>query len=90
VNATYKAGVLPCSKNPPPPVGWKYWKGRVPKGGTALAVSIRDDQVTYPMGSFVQTHLDGKLVAARVERHPQQGSTGKKGGFRGVNLMARV
>jgi hypothetical protein len=41
------------------------------------------------MGSFVQTWLDGELVAARVEWHDFQGATGKRGCFRGVNLMQR-
>lgn len=90
VNSTHKAGVLPCPKNPPPPTGWKYWRAKVPEAGTALAVSVRDDQGTYPMGSFVQTRLQGKLIAARVEWHTEQARSGKKGCFRGVNLMAPV
>lgn len=47
------------------------------------------DSAQYPIGSFVQEGLDGELVAARVEWHDFQGATGKRGCFRGVNLMQR-
>jgi hypothetical protein len=42
------------------------------------------------MGSFVQKRIGDKLVAARVEWHTVQGATGKRGCFRGVNLMKLV
>ncbi len=77
----------PCPTNPAPPVGWKYWKGAVPKGGTELATRVLRQRAKYPMGSFVQARLGEKVVGARVEWHTVQGATGKKGCFRGVNLM---
>ncbi len=90
VDGTHAIGVLPCPNNPPPPDGWRYWKGTIPNGGGALASSILDDPEKYPMGTFVQTRLNGMLVGARVEWHTLQGATGKTGCFRGVNLMRAV
>ncbi len=80
----------PCPANPPPPVGWKYWAGALPDGGTDLAVRMRDDRATFPIGSFAQTWLGGQVVGARVEWHTKLGASGKTGCFRGVNLMRRA
>lgn len=80
---------LPCPPNPAPPTGWKYWKKSLRPSLVDLATRMLHDNVTYPMGTFVQTWLDGELVAARVEWHDVQGATGKHGCFRGVNLMQR-
>ncbi len=90
VDTEHRAGVLPCPNNPPPPVGWEYWKGPIPNGGASFAGVILRDSQTFPMGAFVQTHLDGMLVGARVEWHNLQGATGLHGCFRGVNLMRTV
>jgi len=87
VDSTHVVGTLPCPKNPPPPEGWAYWSGALPKGGGALATEILRDAERYPMGAFVQALLAGQLVGARVEWHDLQGATGKRGCFRGVNLM---
>lgn len=78
----------PCPSNPPAPVGWTYWSGTLPKGGAELAVQMRDDRENHPLGSFVQTWLDGQLVGSRCEWHPF--TAGKKGCFRGINLMRPV
>lgn len=76
--------------NPPPPTGWSYWKERqVPVEAMKLTLGMLHDAHEYPMGSFVQTVIEGELVAARVEWHNIQGATGKRGCFRGVNLMRR-
>jgi hypothetical protein len=82
-------GQLPCPPNPRPPEGWRYWKGRekVPAELANLALKIRNDSKTYPMGAFVQILHEQELVAARVEWHDTKGATGEKGCFRGVNLM---
>jgi|SRR5882724_2425514 len=88
VEGTHREGTLPCPNNPPPPVGWSYWKGHVPHGGVALAVEMQGDRETYPMGTFLQTRLEGELVSLRVEWHNVRASTGEKGCFRGVNLMS--
>jgi hypothetical protein len=87
VDATHHIGVLPCPNNPPPPIGWVYWKGAVPALAGKLAADMLHDSAQYPMGCFVQTLIGGQLVGARVEWHDLQGATGKKGCFRGVNLM---
>ena len=87
VDAAHTIGVLPCPHNPPPPVGWAYWKGAVPPAAGTLAARMLHGSAQYPMGSFVQTLLDGALIGARVEWHDLQGATGKTGCFRGVNLM---
>jgi hypothetical protein len=87
VDTTHQVGDLPCPSNPPPPVGWVYWTGPVPPAPGKLAVEMLHDPAQYPMGCFVQALLDGQLVGARVEWHDLQGATGKKGCFRGVNLM---
>lgn len=81
-------GRLPCPGNPPPPVGWEYWKERVTNALTELAAEILHG--TYPIGTFVQKKVGDKLVGARVEWHTEQGSTGHRGCFRGVNLMQQV
>lgn len=90
VDTTHSIGVLPCPSNPPPPDGWEYWRGPIPAGGGSFAEKLLHDSHTYPMGSFVQTRLGNQLVAARVEWHDLQGATGKRGCFRGVNLMKPV
>lgn len=89
VATTHPKGT-PCPTNPPPPVGWRYWKGALPPGGAELAVRLLNGRQKYPMGSFVQARLGRAVVAARVEWHTVQGATGKKGCFRGVNLMRAV
>lgn len=86
----HKAGVLPCPRNPPPPVGWTYWTGPVTAALGELAVEIENDPATYPMGSFVQAVRGGIRVAARVEWHDFQGKTGKHGCYRGTNLLRPV
>lgn len=78
----------PCPTNPAPPDGWKYWHAPVPIEASKLAVKMRDDPQTFPMGAFVQTRLNGQLVGVRVEWHTKKGATGQTGCFRGVNLMA--
>jgi hypothetical protein len=90
VNATHSIGQLPVPINPPPPIGWIYWKGAVPPQAGTFAVKILHDSITYPMGSFVQFFAEGELIGARVEWHNIQGATGKRGCFRGVNLMRDV
>lgn len=88
VNSTHLIGVLPCPKNPPPPVGWEYVKGNhFPPAAGKLAADMLHDAEHYPMGTFLQTLIDGELLGARVEWHDLQGLTGKSGCFRGVNLM---
>jgi hypothetical protein len=90
VNTTHMVGQLPVPLNPPPPIGWIYWKGAVSSEAGSFTVKILHDSATYPMGSFVQFFTKGALVGARVEWHNIQGATGKKGCFRGVNLMRNV
>jgi hypothetical protein len=94
VEQQHSIGQLPCPPNPPPPVGWKYWKGDVPASATTFCVGILHDPVHYPMGSFIQAMVHGlgpgEVIGARVEWHDTQGGTGAKGCFRGVNLMRRV
>ncbi|HSC85924.1 MAG TPA: hypothetical protein VLC09_01585 [Polyangiaceae bacterium] len=89
VIAAHKAGKLPCPPNPAPPVGFSYWKGKAPKAGVELAARMLKNKQRYPMGAFVQAILGGVHTAARVEWHAVQGSTGKQGAFRGVNLMRK-
>src|ERR1700690_918090 len=90
VDATHSIGQLPVPANPPPPIGWIYWKGAVPAAAGTFAVKMLHDPATYPMGSFVQFFVGDELVGARVEWHNIQGATGKTGCFRGVNLMRDV
>jgi len=96
VITAHSVGQLPVPPNPPPPVGWIYWKGSIPSAGVKLAVTMLHDPITYPMGSFVQKYIVTKpgtycyVIAARVEWHNIQGATGKTGCFRGVNLMRSV
>ena len=90
VITNHQPGVLPCPANPAPPVGWKYWTGRFTPAIGQLAVKVEGSSAEFPMGSFVQTVIDGMLVGARVEWHDFQGLTGKTGCFRGTNLMRPV
>jgi len=87
VDATHLAGQLPCPPNPPPPVGWAYWTGKVPQAAGQLAVDMLNDQETYPMGTFLQFLLNGELMGIRVEWHPIRMRDGAVGCFWGVNLM---
>jgi hypothetical protein len=87
VITNHKAGILPCPSNPPPPVGWAYWRGPVPAPLNELAAQIENDPVRFPMGSFVQAIRAGNRVAARVEWHDFQGRSGAHGCFRGTNLL---
>jgi hypothetical protein len=87
VISNHQVGELPCPPNPPPPVGWAYWRGSAPVSAVDLAVTIQENSKDFPMGSFVQSRIDGQLVAARVEWHDFQGATGLHGCFRGTNLL---
>lgn len=87
VITNHVVGKLPCPSNPPPPVGWGYWKGSVPQSMVKLAVSVENNPAEYPIGSFVQASIAGQLVAARVEWHDYQGATGAHGCFRGTSLF---
>jgi len=87
VITNHPIGQPPCPSNPPPPVGWAYWTGRVPEAVGKFAVQVEFTPSEFPMGSFVQTVIDGKPVAARVEWHDFQGATGKHGVFRGTSLF---
>ena len=87
VDQSHSEGVLPCPPNPPPPVGWEYWRGSMRQSQVDLAVQMLKDRVRYPMGSFLQSVQDEQWFGARVEWHDVQGATGKSGCFRGVNLM---
>jgi hypothetical protein len=87
VITAHAVGQLPCPTNPPPPVGWSYWKGRVSSALVAFASSVEFAPAEFAMGSFVQSLIDGQLVAARVEWHDFQGATGKRGCFRGTSLF---
>lgn len=80
-------GQLPCPSNPPPPVGWVYWKGLLPPHASELASQVEFTPREYEMGSFVQAVVDGKLIAARVEWHDFQGASGRFGCFRGTSLF---
>jgi hypothetical protein len=83
----HQIGRVPCPKNPPPPVGWVYWKGSVPELVGKFAVKVEFTPAEFPLGSFVQTLIAGQLVGARVEWHDYQGATGKHGVFRGTSLF---
>lgn len=83
----HQVGVLPCPKNPPPPVGWVYWKGPVPPALGDLAVKVQSHPADFPMGAFAQALVVGVRVAARVEWHDFQGATGRHGCFRGTSLF---
>jgi hypothetical protein len=87
VITAHAIGQLPCPNNPPPPIGWAYWKGRVSAALVTFASSVEFKPADYAMGSFVQALVDGQLVAARVEWHDFQGATGKRGCFRGTSLF---
>lgn len=83
----HRAGQLPCPKNPAPPVGYTYWQGGVSPALQALASKVENTPAEFPMGTFVQTCINGQVVAARVEWHTFQGMTGKTGCFRGTSLF---
>jgi len=83
---THQAGT-PCPNNPPPPVGWAYWKGQVPGPLGELAKKVEFTPAEFPMGTFVQARVGGQLAAARVEWHNYQGATNTFGVFRGTSLF---
>ena len=87
VITAHQPGQMPCPNNPPPPVGWVYWKGNVPAEVGKLAAQVEFAPAKYPMGTFAQALLGAQLVAARVEWHDYQGATGAHGCFRGTSLF---
>lgn len=89
VNTTHAIGALPVPRNPPPPVGWTYWRGDVTKALSQMAIKVQTTSAEFPLGSFVQALVGEQLVAARVEWHDYQGATGKHGCFRGTSLFRR-
>jgi hypothetical protein len=91
VDSTHQVGVLPVPANPPPPVGWEYWgKQPVPHAAASLANDMLHNPRSCPIGTFVRIKVDGVVIGARVEWHDTQGATGKKGCFRGVNLLCKM
>lgn len=90
VITNHQAGVLPCPPNPPPPVGWAYWRGPVPAALNELATKVEFTPAEYPMGAFVLAERGGQSVAARVEWHTFQGASGRRGCFRGTSLFRPV
>lgn len=91
VNGAWPVGALPVPKNPPPPVGWEYWgKQAIPKQAIELSVTMLHAPSLYPMGTFARIKVGDQVIGARVEWHDTQGATGKKGCFRGVNLLHKV
>ena len=90
VNTAHQPAVLPCPDNPPPPIGWLYWKGLLPPHAGEFANRVEYTPAEYPMGTFVQTTLGDQRIAARVEWHDYQGMTGKHGCFRGTSLFRPI
>ena len=90
IDQHHQIGELPCPTNPPPPAGYQYFRRAVTPELTEFATRVLRDAANYPIGSFVQTAIGGEPVAARVEWHPEQGATGRRGCFRGVSLMEFV
>jgi hypothetical protein len=90
VITNHQPGLLPCPDNPPPPLGWVYWKGPLPLHAGEFANRVEFNPKEFPVGSFVQTVLAGQQIAARVEWHDYQGMTGKHGCFRGTSLFRPV
>ena len=91
VETNHVAGQMPVPPNPPPPEGWVYWKNQTVPGDLGkFANTMLHDPGTFPMGSFVRIKSCGAVVGLRVEWHNYQGSTGKKGCFRGVNLLRKT
>lgn len=88
MDITHVVGTLPCPRTPPPPIGWAYWKGGVPPNFSRFAKAVQGNRAEYPIGSFVQALIDGRLVAARVEWHDYQGLTGRRGCFQGTSLFS--
>lgn len=91
VITSHQPGQMPVPANPPPPVGWEYWgKQPIPHAAASIANDILHKPGLCPMGTFVRISVNGQLIGLRVEWHNLQGATGKKGCFRGVNLMRKV
>jgi hypothetical protein len=90
IDQHHQIGELPCPRNPPPPAGYQYLRSAVTPELTAFATRVLHDASNYPIGSFVQTTVSGEEIAARVEWHPEQGATGRRGCFRGVSLMEPI
>lgn len=86
VDATHQVNVLPVPVNPPPPLGWSYRNDKkTPVTPDEQAFTSGAHQ--YPIGTFVQKIIGGKLVGVRLEWHDRQGRTNKRGCFIGANLM---
>jgi hypothetical protein len=66
-----------CSSNPPPPVGFKIWRGTVPAPLVQWAVDLRDHINKFPYGQVWTLDYAGATVAARKDYHQWTYHNGK-------------
>lgn len=73
--------------DPLPPEGWVYFDNTkdVTPTQQAWAQEVLENGRRFPMGTFVQTRLQGALIAARVEWSAPRKKTGNR--FRSVRLL---
>ena len=66
----------PC-KNPPPPDGFRIWRGAVPDPLTQWAMGLRDHVAGFSFGTTWGTTYNNEYVVARRDCHPYTWKNGK-------------
>jgi hypothetical protein len=60
---------MTCPANPPPPAGYRVWRGAVPTPLTQWAMDIRDHIAKPAYGTTWQMDYGGQTVVARKDYH---------------------
>lgn len=60
---------MTCPNNPPPPAGYRVWRGAVPTPLTQWAMDLRDHIAPFPYGQTWTLDYQGTAVVARKDFH---------------------
>lgn len=60
---------MTCPSNPPPPSGYRVWRGPVPQPLIDWAIGIRDRIRSLQFGNIQSLDFNGSIILARVDHH---------------------
>ena len=60
---------MTCPGNPPPPDGYRVWRGSVPPELVQWAIDLRDHIRSFPYGTVWTMSYGGQTVVARKDYH---------------------
>jgi hypothetical protein len=66
-----------CPTNPPPPTGYRVWRGPVPQPLVDWAISLRDQIATFEYGTTFELPYGGIVAVARKDHHTWTYRAGK-------------